>query len=167
LVFYRTVPFQPDLPARARFQALEGLHGYEHRHEDEETRQRHQTRRKEILEHAKARLDEADAKYLREQWGTRPLDNLERRIRDLMAQLSEAPDGLSSLAQTELAQMHAGESIEVVIRIVRNDLAHGTRNYERRLLRPFNDALDRVCRAHLLRLLGCSDELVGRALVDA
>ena len=48
------------------------------------------------------------------------------------------------------------------IRIARNALAHGTRGFDAEDLDPVNEILDRVVRAHALRLLGCDERLSGR-----
>ena len=50
------------------------------------------------------------------------------------------------------------------IRIVRNDLSHGNRTYDRQALSEAADIFERVVRGHLLRLLDVSDEIVTRVL---
>ena len=49
------------------------------------------------------------------------------------------------------------------MRRVRNDLAHGNRNYDERDLRRWTDVLDAVCRGHVLRLLGCRESVIAAA----
>jgi hypothetical protein len=62
---------------------------------------------------------------------------------------------VESLAQTVVFTEVRESNVEHAIRHIRNDLAHGNRNYAERDLRRWTDVLDALCRAHLLRLLGC------------
>jgi hypothetical protein len=51
------------------------------------------------------------------------------------------------------------------IRVVRNDLSHGNKTYDRQALAETADIFERVVRGHLLRLLGVSDETINRVLI--
>jgi len=57
------------------------------------------------------------------------------------------------------------DSMPAALRLVRNDLAHGTRGYDTLELSDVADLLDRVARAHLLRILGCPESAQRSALL--
>ncbi len=50
------------------------------------------------------------------------------------------------------------------LRIIRNDLAHGTKGYDAYQLLQVVEVLERVVRAHALELLGCPDLVISRLL---
>lgn len=160
---YRLAMLQRDLPKRAQFlylvQALEALHGYEHRRTDAAAADSYQTQRKETI----ARIhgsgaSEEDIRFLKKAWSSRPREDLARRLRSLIRHKDLPPiarQTVESLAQTVVFTEVRESNVEHAIRHIRNDLAHGNRNYAERDLRRWTDVLDALCRAHLLRLLGC------------
>lgn len=160
---YRLAMLQRDLPKRAQFlylvQALEALHGYEHRKPDTAAAESYQARRKETIEHVQASgASEEDIRFLKKAWSPRPREDLARRLRSLIRHKdlpSIARETVESLASTVVFAEVSEPSIEHAIRHVRNDLAHGNRNYAEQDLRRWTDVLDALCRAHLRRLLGC------------
>lgn len=160
---------QVDLPARARYlylvQALEALHSYEHRGEDVEAQTTFEERRATTLAAlADVELPEGTLSFIKDSWSKRRTDSLDRRLRDLIEQLpervravvSEPPSGVV------LATMAADgpRPIEALLRILRNDLSHGNKNYSDRDLRPWVHAAETMCRAHALRLLGFDNDAV-------
>ena len=50
------------------------------------------------------------------------------------------------------------------LRIIRNDLAHGTKGYDVYELHHIVEVLERMVRAHALGLLGCPEIVVSRVL---
>ena len=106
------------------------------------------------------------AKFLKEHWSRRRPDSLDRRLTDLVHQLT--PHGEPFMTklrqQTALADLYPADSVYGLIRKVRNDLAHGSRHHDTDRLAPLNDALDRLCRAHMLRLLECPAGVIGQPL---
>lgn len=160
---------QAELPARARYlylvQALEALHSYEHRAEDAEAQATFEQRRSETLDALrKVELPPGTLSFIKDNWSKRRADPLDRRLRDLINQLPEPVRRLVSKPPDGgiLAAMTAGgpEPIEALLRILRNDLSHGNRNYDDGDLRPWVQIVGMMCRAHALRLLGFDDEAV-------
>lgn len=172
---YGLTLFQRNLPARAKFlylvQALEALHGFEHQAEDEQRAAEFKDRRKDVIDEAAAAgLSAESLKLLREQWSKRPLDSLDRR---LTALLDELPTALREQleANTELEPVRSelknegnAETLAAQIRVLRNHLSHGTRNYEDPALSPWVKTLETICRAHLLRLLGFAEFAIEESL---
>jgi hypothetical protein len=165
---YRLAMFQRDLPKRAQFlylvQALEALHGYEHRQADATAATRYQARRKETIDrlHVSGALDE-DIRFLKQAWPSRPREDLARRLRSLIRHRDLPPvvrQTVESLRSTGIFAEVNESTVENAIRHVRNDLAHGNRNYAEWNLRRWTDVLDALCRVHLLRLLGCSSTVM-------
>jgi ApeA N-terminal domain 1 len=167
------IDVRPDHP-RARFlllvQALEGLHGHENREQTEAKQAEHLKLRQEVLANAQRVMDDADYRYLKANLPKRPPTNLDHALAGCLTGL---PVDLSpSLEQTSLAQKVRAEQANKApttlsaIRVVRNDLAHGNRGYERAELTEVVVVLERVVRAHLLRLLRCPEPALVRALTD-
>lgn len=50
------------------------------------------------------------------------------------------------------------------LRMIRNDLAHGTRGYDAYELQQVVEVLERMVRAHALELLGCPEAVISRVL---
>lgn len=167
---YRTVISQPELPERARFlylvQALEGLHTYENREGDDVKAAAHVQRRTEVIQAASSALTEPDLAYLKDNWSKRPIDNLERRLLELIASLPPIAERvMDALRQTTVGtRLPADNTAAALVQAVRNDLAHGNRNYDSVELEPWTAALERLARAHMLRLLGCPVNVIERGL---
>ncbi|MFD1826782.1 MULTISPECIES: hypothetical protein [Mumia] len=64
---------------------------------------------------------------------------------------------------TKAAPVNARNAADA-LRIIRNDLAHGTKGYDAYELQQVVAVLERMVRAHALDLLGCPDKVVGRVL---
>lgn len=170
---YTQALFQLDLPPRARFlylvQALEGLHGHENLESDASASEAYVARRNDALSAvADADLDSDIARFIRDSWSKRPTDSLDRRLRDLIRELpgnvqqelAPPPDG-----ELVLQLMAAGEtSLEGQLRLLRNQLSHGSRNYDNWDLRPMVQVVETLCRAHALRLLGFDPQAIEHGL---
>jgi hypothetical protein len=158
---------------RARYllliQALEGLYGHENQHEDEERRARHRERRQEVLE----AIESSDSLSLRHKRFIKtylmkyPHSSLDRCLSESFTSLPG--DVTAELAKTPLIQnvvsRHDGDlAVTNALRGIRNDLAHGSKGYPAHELEDVALILERVARAHLLRLLGCDAEIQGRVL---
>lgn len=168
---YRLAMFQRDLPQRAQFlylvQALEALHSYEHRRKDTADAATYKRRRDETITRlVTAGVEADDLKFLKSAWSSRPRDDLARRLRSLVRHTGlptksrQVVDGLSA---TDIYAELRERNVESAIRRIRNDLAHGNRNYADRGLRPWTEVLDALCRAHLLRLLSCPPSVMEAA----
>ncbi|TDH24415.1 hypothetical protein [Mycobacteroides franklinii] len=163
----------PSQHPRARFllllQALEGLHGHEHRDEMEERRSNHSALREPILSRCKSALTELpdDFRFIKKFLARWPPETSDVAIRKMLQML---PIDL----EPELAKSALVESVRIdndrvtstldAIRIARNDLSHGTKAYDRLELAGVADILERAVRGHLLRLLGTSTDAITRAL---
>lgn len=160
---------QTELPARARYlylvQALEALHSYEHRAKDDEAQATFEQRRSEVLGSLRqVELPPGTLSFIKENWSKRHADSLDRRLRDLIDQLPEPVRGVVSTppAGDILAAMTTDgpQPIEALLRILRNDLSHGNRNYDDGSIRPWVQIVGTICRAHALRLLGFDNDAV-------
>jgi hypothetical protein len=163
-----------DLPGRARFlylvQALEALHWFENRRTDERTQKSFEKQRSDLLAELEGcGLAAPKLKFLRNTWGSRKPENLERRLGALLKGLPTAVR--ADLERPELApvadELRAAEkadTLQAQIRVLRNRLWHGTRNYSETELQPWVRVLEVLARAHLLQLLGFDTTAIDKAL---
>lgn len=160
---------QAELPARARYlylvQALEALHSYEHGAEEDEAQATFKQRRSEVLNSLReVELSPRTLSFIKDNWSKRRADSLDRRLRNLIDQLPEPVRELLSTppsGDVVVAMTTDGpQPIEALLRILRNDLSHGNRNYDDGSLRPWVQIGETMCRAHALRLLGFDDEAI-------
>ncbi len=165
--------YQQDLPERSRFlylvQALEALHGHENQAAEERAQEAFKATRAEVLEVLRLSLDAVRYRFLREHWENRR-PSLEHRLAELMDAL---PSGVrAGLARPETAAVEArlvargAKSIAAQLARLRNDLSHGAVNYGDHELSPWVRAVERICCAHLLRLLGFDASMIERALAQ-
>ena len=98
------------------------------------------------------------------------MDSLDRRIGELVSAL---PDRVGeTLAQPEMAGLAAelaargATTLGDQLRVLRNDLSHGVRNYDNATLRPWVQTAETLCRGHALRLLGFEPQHIELALVS-
>lgn len=156
---------------RARFllliQALEGLHGYETKPRYERRVARHVEQRRAVLDAVLHTLDEEQQKFLKKNLSKRPASSLDDALR---AQFTSLPLDLTHelatkrLIQDLRADPRPHDGPVGTLRLIRNDLAHGRQGYDALDLHEVDDVLERVTRAHLLRILGCPTAVVERAL---
>jgi len=163
----------PEQHPRSRYlllvQALEGLYGYEHKAELQLQEQRHLAMRNMVVSAVQFSLYREAQKFLKKYLMRRPPGSLDTCLRDLFGVLPV--DVLPQLAGTPLVQQlqndeRRPQDIPHALRLVRNDLSHGTKAYETRYVAAIADILEDVARAHLLRLLGGSIEVQRRALMS-
>lgn len=165
LELYRSVLFQQDLPPRARFlyliQAIEGLHGYEHRRADENAQARFRAKRQEVIDDlGSAGVASKVLRFIKDTWSKRRSDSLDRRLRDLIAAMpDDAQKRLEHRGMPLSTELEAdGEKrLEQKLRRLRNDLSHGTRRIEDVDLAPWVGLLETVAQFHLLRRLGINE----------
>lgn len=164
---------QPDLPRRARFlylvQALEALHGHEHRDADAEAQEHFAAKRKEALAVlAVADLPDGTLSFIKKKWVKRVPDGLDRRLGELVAELPTSVQNTLAPPANDpvLVELVADEPLlQGQLRRLRNNLSHGTRNYTDSGLRPWVRAVEIMCRASALRLLGLSPDAVAAGIV--
>lgn len=159
----------PSQHPRARYllliQALEGLCGYEKRFDD--TQSSFTSQRESILARCKADLDGAVYKFVKKYLAKRRPIGLDSVLREMFQALPvDVEQGFadSALVKSVRSDDPSVSSTLDAIRVVRNDLSHGNRTYDRLELAEAADILERVVRAHLLRLLGVSNEIITRVL---
>jgi hypothetical protein len=163
---YRAALFQPDLPPRARFlyliQALEGRHSFASHEADAKAQLAFAARREQVIEAAaRAGLAGDDLRFLKGEWSKQRRDSLERRLLALLNQLpSPVRESIESDARLDplRSQIITAEAnattFHAQLRVLRNQLSHGDRNYPDRELEPWVAAVETICRAQLLALLG-------------
>lgn len=148
-------------------QALEGLHGHE-THQEYVTRSAaHTTSRDSALADLVGKISTAAMRFIKANLARRPATSLDRVLRDTIAGLPKdltAALAATPLVQTAMTDPRQPNSPYDALRIIRNDLAHGTRGYAAPDIHDVARLLDRVVRAHLLRLLGCSSSSIEREL---
>lgn len=160
-----------DQHPRSRFllllQAIEGAHGYETKASYARRQKKHTEDRDEVIALARGSLDARQLKFLERNISKRPPGGLEPAINwlarklpgDVKAQLEATP----LVAATTAAPVSARNAADA-LRIIRNDLAHGTKGYDAYELQQVVAVLERLVRAHALELLGCPDAVAGRVL---
>jgi hypothetical protein len=170
---YRPSMMGVDQHPRGRFlfavQCLESLHGFENKDDNDQRQRKHNLSRFYFFD----RLDTArktsgspitpkDWQFAKSSVGRRPTSGLDACLRDLIAALPSAgiDDELEKLTLVATLRTAADPGLpsltaENAIRIVRNDLAHGTRNHPPRDIAQASELLHRIVRAHVLRSLGC------------
>ena len=172
---YAQAVLQIDLPPRARFlhliQALEALHWHEHRAEDEQAQAEFAaTRESALAALTEAAVDPSTVVFVKRNWSKRAPDSLERRLGSLIVALpNEVQDDLERADMEPLSSQLAsdgGPRLEGKLRVLRNQLSHGTANYEASVLRPWVRAVETLCRGHALRLLGFDGDAICYGLAN-
>ncbi len=172
---YRAALFQLDLPPRARYlhliQALEARHSYANRDADAKAQLAFEARREQVVEAAaKAGLATNDLRFLKDEWSKRRSDSLERRLVPILNELPprvrqtmESDTHLDTIRKQLIADAGA-TTFQAQLRVLRNQLSHGDRNYPDYDLAPWVAAIETLCRAQLLALLGFPSPAIEKAL---
>lgn len=159
-----------DRHPRSRFlmliQAIEGMYGYEARADREAREADYATARAEFLARVSDLLEPEDQRFLNRRLGKRLPAGLDEA---LIAVITRLPvDLLDVIASTQvIVEMKTYPGVNTTpeaLRLLRNHLAHGEKGYDSDLLTEVVDPLERVVRAHSLRLLGCPDVVLQRVL---
>jgi len=174
---YRAALFQPDLPPRARFlqliQALEARHSFANREADRRAQTSFQTRRQEVINTARhAGISPADLRFLTDEWSKQRRDNLERRLRPLLdgvpaairQRLESNPELDAIRAQLASDAQAPATTTQAQLRVLRNQLSHGDRNYPDHDRLPWVALAETLCQAQLLSLLGFRSSSIEQAL---
>ncbi|MGK5441807.1 hypothetical protein ACSNN7_08290 [Micromonospora sp. URMC 105] len=160
-----------DQHPRARFllliQALEGMYGYETREDFVEREKRHVAQRGAVLAAVQHSLYKDAQKFLKNYLSKRPPESLDTALSRLFKALPI--DVMPRLAETSLVKLLADDArrpqgVPGALRLIRNDLSHGTRGYDTQKVNEVAGILEQVARAHLLRILGCASDIQERAL---
>lgn len=160
-----------DQHPRSRFllllQAIEGTHGYETKASFDRRQKKHTESRDEVIALAKTVLDEKQRKFLERNIGKRPPGGLEPAINWLASKVPGDAKARLGAVPLVAAMVAAGaRNAPDALRIIRNDLAHGTKGYDAYELRQVVTVLELMVRAHALQLLGCPIQVVERLLVN-
>lgn len=162
---YASLMFAPDQHPRSSFllliQAIEGLYGFETRQDFDQRVAAHSERRGTAISEATELLSSTTMTFLRKYLMKKPPNSLDSAITTTLAGVPV--DVTPTLEKTDLILEVMGDDrapkhVAECLRLVRNDLAHGTRGYDARKLHDVVELLDSVVRAHLLRILGCSED---------
>lgn len=162
-----------DEHPRSRFlllvQALEGLHGHETAAAYAERKNHHTEERKiliEALQDAEI-LDYQQLQFVKKNLTKNPPRGLNEALHHLLGELPV--DLTPRLAGCKLltnylteAQGPEAHRVAYALSRVRNDLAHGTKGFDAYDLYETVRVLERIVRAHALRLLGCPEPVLER-----
>ncbi len=105
--------------------------------------------------------------FLKKHLSKSPMSSLDECLRSTFRGLPI--DVTQELGNTELVQSvqadpRKPDGVPGALRLVRNDLSHGTRSYDVMQVHEVATILNRAARAHLLRLLGCDEKIQTAAL---
>ena len=158
-----------DSHPRSRFllliQSLEGMYGHDNRNEFERRHVKHKTKRDDLLAAVNEHLSSDQKRFLKSALGKEPARNLEEALNaafDLPAEFEKTRESLEGAELVTRLVAETGCEPLGALRIARNGLAHGTRDFPVDHLHEVNDILDRLVRAHALRLLGCPPPVLVR-----
>lgn len=161
----------PDEHPRSRFlllvQALEGLYGFETKDEFEARKEAHSQRREQVLAETLPHASKEGAKFLRSYLMKRPPESLDTALSKLVSGLpvNLLPQiAMTTVVQYLLQDERKPQGAAGALRLLRNDLAHGTKGYDADDVREVTALLERVVRAHALRILGCGVDVQQRVL---
>lgn len=149
-------------------QALEGLYGHEHKDEQDQKVTAHMARRDEALA-ALTQLPDLPAnimRFLKKYLMRKPHGSLDRCLDEMFTSLPyDVRDELNATTLVQQVNQDAGKPLGLpeALRIVRNGLSHGTKGYPAQDLRAVVQILNRVTRAHMLRVLGCGADAQSHA----
>lgn len=160
-----------DQHPRSRYllliQALEGMYGHDTKDAYAERAATHMEKYLAAKEAAKEHLDPETFKFVKNNLSRNPISTLEDALKamttslptDVMPRLDA-----SALVGEVMQDPKKPQNTLSALRVARNNLAHGTRGYAEANLRPVVEVLEQVVRAHALRIIGCEDEVLTRAL---
>ncbi|MFE9904327.1 ApeA N-terminal domain 1-containing protein [Streptomyces achromogenes] len=162
-----------DQHPRSRFllliQALEGLHGYETRKEYSQRRLSHLSKREQVIDSLSGVADRDVMQFVKKFLSKNPPTSLDAVLKSMTSALPV--DIMDRIAATSLVtDAMSNPSVRTpanALRIVRNNLAHGTRGYDAFELDEVVRILELAVRAHSLRILGCPDGVVKRVFEES
>lgn len=148
-------------------QALEGLHGHETQGKYATRSATHTTERDSAILELTGKISAAAMRFIKSNLARRPATSLDQVLRETIAGLPKdlTPEiAATRLVVAAMSDPRKPNSSYDALRIIRNDLAHGSRGYPAADIDQVARLLDRVVRAQLLRLLDCPDKVVEREL---
>lgn len=162
---YGSMMFAPVQHPRSRFllllQAIEGLYGHETAAVYTQRAVEHGARRGEVLAEIESAVGHDALRFLKKHLARRPPASLTEAIRAMLGSVPvDVTPALthSDLVVAAMSDLRAPQTVYDALRMIRNDLAHGARGgYDTQALHDVVELLDGVVRAHMLRVLGCSE----------
>lgn len=137
------------------------------RHPSRSGKGTHTEARDKLVDQVKDSLDEKQLKLLERNLSKRPPGGLEPAInwfaKKLPGNVKERLDATDLIATTKAAPINAKNPPDA-LRIIRNDLAHGTKGYDAYELYGVVKVLEHMVRAHALELLGCPSVVTSRVI---
>lgn len=162
---YGSMMFAPEQHPRSRLllllQALEGMHGHENAADFEERVTKHKERRAAALAEAAETLSGGTLAFIRTHLSRRPPSSLQQVLSETLSAVPvniEEELGRSDLVAEVMVDTRNPTNVYDALRLVRNDLAHGARGYDAQAVHGVAQLLEGVVRAHMLRILGCSED---------
>jgi hypothetical protein len=160
-----------DQHPRSRFllliQALEGLYGHEFAGDYANRMEKHVAQRELLLLSVQHTLGREMRRFLSQSLSKTPptgLDGaLKKLIESLPVNVMKRLDDSALVAESRLDPKRP-VTTPGALRVVRNNLAHGTRGYDNDALSEVVHILELVVRAHALRVLGCPAHIQARVL---
>ncbi|MGJ8721565.1 MAG: hypothetical protein ACSHW9_06925 [Salinibacterium amurskyense] len=167
---YGSMMFVPEQHPRSRvlllIQALEGMHGHENAAAFTQRTELYKQKRADVLAEI-AKLSSRDVyRFLKKSVSRRPSSSLQEVLGETLAAVPvdvTAHLERSRLVVAVMRDARKPSNSFDALRLVRNDLAHGSRGYDFHALDDVAELLEGAVRAHMLRLLGCSEDSQLRA----
>lgn len=160
---YGSMMYAPAQHPRNRLllliQALEGLHGHETRDARASRVEGHRVHRDGVLAEAEGVLSAESVRFLKRHLAARPASSLQQVLKETLVTAPvdvEPALAISDLVAEVMQDPRRPTNAYDALRIIRNDLAHGTRGYDVRAVHDVAQLLEGVVRSHVLRILGCS-----------
>lgn len=151
-------------------QVIEGTYGHETRASLADRMARHNEVRDEVITLTREALDPEQQKFLKRNLGKRPPGGLEPAINwlaeELPGDLKARLDACPLIAVVKKAPVNARNAPDA-LRVIRNDLAHGTKGYDALGLHEVVTILELAVRAYALQLLGCPRHVIERLLASS
>lgn len=158
-----------DSHPRSRYllllQSLEGMHGHETQAKYEERCSKHTAKRIEILNNVEDTLPPSQFKFLKNALIKYPQRGLAQALNSVFKLTPEFDVAKKEIEGSRLVKSLMDREAQNpfdALRIARNGLAHGTHGFPAEDLNQVNEILDRVVRAHALKLLGCPESVLNR-----
>lgn len=164
-----------DSHPRSRFllliQSIEGMHGHDTRKNFEQRTLEHLATRSEVIATLQGHLGTSQARFLKRSISKEPPRNLRTALEAAFDLPEEFARTRAALEASRLVTQLVAEDENLqpldALRVARNGLAHGTRGFDAYDLDEVNETLNRLVRAHGLRLLGCPPSVYGRLAAPA
>ena len=137
------------------------MHGHENAAGFAERVTKHKERRESALAEAAETVSAGVLRFLKTHLSRRPPTGLQQVLGETLTAVpvDVTEDlGRSALVTEVMVDPRKPTNSYDALRLVRNDLAHGARGYDAQAVHDVAQLLDGVVRAHMLRILDCSED---------